>query len=404
MDQNQSNFEDYAEGAGQMLSKNAAYYRTRARESLRGKWKRAILLAFLAILLGGVIAGGVTYQANFNFDVEYTDFANHPYLDGVVLDGAFLLWIVKAMITVFLLAASFWILVSLFVSSPVKLGYQRANLDLVDGVEPEVKTLFGYFKTAYARSIVLNLLYSLVTTIVVAVPAVATAAVTYGMVFDFMELMEATDPTVHFVMPEIDGLLIYLPILLLLVAITCAALILCWILHYSYRFAYMVMAEYPTMGAVEAMRVSRTMMKGRKWKLFCLDLSFIGWAILSALTFGIGFFFLCPYREAAFAAFYHDAAHRDAAKETEFPSLNFDDYFSDEDTSFFDRSVSSSSEETKEEEVEETEPSNVRTDGTSPFGGSLFFPSLDLNDYNDDEGELFHKPMRKKKDDENRPL
>jgi uncharacterized membrane protein len=41
-------------------------------------------------------------------------------------------------------------------------------------------------------------------------------------------------------------------------------------------------------------------------KLFLLDLSFIGWAILSLFTFGIGFFFLQPYVQIAHAAFYED--------------------------------------------------------------------------------------------------
>ena len=46
------------------------------------------------------------------------------------------------------------------------------------------------------------------------------------------------------------------------------------------------------------------MMKGNKGRLFCLDISFIGWALLSALTLGIGELFLNPYVCAARAAFY----------------------------------------------------------------------------------------------------
>ena len=49
------------------------------------------------------------------------------------------------------------------------------------------------------------------------------------------------------------------------------------------------------------------MMDGNKMKLFMLDLSFIGWAILCLFTFGIGFFFLQPYMQAiSHAAFYED--------------------------------------------------------------------------------------------------
>ena len=51
---------------------------------------------------------------------------------------------------------------------------------------------------------------------------------------------------------------------------------------------------------------SMAMMSGHKMKMFLLDLSFIGWAILCCFTLGIGFLFLAPYVEASHAAFYED--------------------------------------------------------------------------------------------------
>ena len=48
------------------------------------------------------------------------------------------------------------------------------------------------------------------------------------------------------------------------------------------------------------------MMKGHKFDLFYLYLSFIGWFLLSFLTLGIGFFWLIPYMYTAQAAFYED--------------------------------------------------------------------------------------------------
>ena len=55
-----------------------------------------------------------------------------------------------------------------------------------------------------------------------------------------------------------------------------------------------------------AIEKSMAMMENNKMKLFMLDLSFIGWAILSLFTFGIGFFFLQPYVQIAHPAFYED--------------------------------------------------------------------------------------------------
>ena len=46
-------------------------------------------------------------------------------------------------------------------------------------------------------------------------------------------------------------------------------------------------------------------MMGNKWKSFVLDLSFIGWDILSGLTLGVfGIFFVEPYKASTDAALY----------------------------------------------------------------------------------------------------
>jgi uncharacterized membrane protein len=67
-----------------------------------------------------------------------------------------------------------------------------------------------------------------------------------------------------------------------------------------------IMVENPEMSAKEALAASRAMMKGNKWRLFCLSWSCIGWDILAALSMGVGHLFLCPYVEAAAAAFYNE--------------------------------------------------------------------------------------------------
>jgi len=71
-----------------------------------------------------------------------------------------------------------------------------------------------------------------------------------------------------------------------------------------YSMAKYIMAENTDAGVFEAINKSKEMMKGHKMELFVLYLSFIGWAILSLFTFGIGFLFLAPYVRASEAAFY----------------------------------------------------------------------------------------------------
>lgn len=84
--------------------------------------------------------------------------------------------------------------------------------------------------------------------------------------------------------------------------------------HYSYRLVPMIIAENPGIGANEAITLSRRMMNGNKWRVFLLDLSFIGWNILNACTFFIlGIFFLEPYKNLTNMELYMSI--RAAAKE-----------------------------------------------------------------------------------------
>lgn len=76
---------------------------------------------------------------------------------------------------------------------------------------------------------------------------------------------------------------------------------------YSYRMTPYILAENPEMSGKEAITLSRQMMDGQKWKTFVLDLSFIGWGLLSALTLGIlGIFYVHPYRYCTNAELYQE--------------------------------------------------------------------------------------------------
>ncbi len=82
----------------------------------------------------------------------------------------------------------------------------------------------------------------------------------------------------------------------------------------GYAMTFFILADNPKTEPAAALRASKEMMKGNRWKLFCLGLRFIGWAILSALTFGIGFLFLIPYVQASLAHFYEDLKGGEAAQ------------------------------------------------------------------------------------------
>ena len=75
---------------------------------------------------------------------------------------------------------------------------------------------------------------------------------------------------------------------------------------YSYAMTPYILDENPELSASEAIHRSRMMMKGHKFDLFWLQLSFIGWFFLCLLTTGIGFLWLQPYYYTAQAAFYEE--------------------------------------------------------------------------------------------------
>lgn len=76
--------------------------------------------------------------------------------------------------------------------------------------------------------------------------------------------------------------------------------------HYSYAMTDYILKEKPELRNNAAIEKSMAMMEGNKMKLFLLDLSFIGWAILCLFTLGIGYLFLQSYMSVTRAAFYED--------------------------------------------------------------------------------------------------
>ena len=74
---------------------------------------------------------------------------------------------------------------------------------------------------------------------------------------------------------------------------------------YAYRMVPYILKEHPELSGTQAITLSRQMMKGHKGDAFVLDLSFIGWILLSALTFGIlHLFYVGPYIQATDAELY----------------------------------------------------------------------------------------------------
>lgn len=82
--------------------------------------------------------------------------------------------------------------------------------------------------------------------------------------------------------------------------------VIVFILAIAYRYALTsyFLLDHPDMTALQAITASKQAMRGHKWELFVLELSFLGWAILSLLTLGILGLWVTPYRAATVSNFY----------------------------------------------------------------------------------------------------
>ena len=75
--------------------------------------------------------------------------------------------------------------------------------------------------------------------------------------------------------------------------------------HYEYLMVPYIIAENPAMDYKEAFQISKQMMDGEKLEAFIMDLSFLGWYLLSAVTCGLlAIFYVNPYVQASFAEMY----------------------------------------------------------------------------------------------------
>lgn len=89
---------------------------------------------------------------------------------------------------------------------------------------------------------------------------------------------------------------------------------------YRYRFAVYNLLNDETLTASQAIALSCRQTEGVKFELFVLDLSFIGWSLLTSLTFGLLGIWTLPYMTLSDLGYYYEACARvDAARPNAFP-------------------------------------------------------------------------------------
>lgn len=334
------NYETYY----QATPSRARDFRRTARQALKGFWWTAILVTLIASLLGGV-----SISLSYDFGSNNTETAPEgeeevvepeplltpeqaAKLGQAITDGDFdamgavfseidpvVGFVVSNAGVIVSVVSVLGLLIALFVSSPVQVGYQRFCLEVLDGNESEIRvgTLFRFFKESYGKTIGLNIVHSLIMSLTF-LPLWICMAIGSIPLFANLPAM--------FAAPTADVMVELLSFFgLTLIGLVISAVISIPV-SYAYSMAHMIMADYPTVGAIQALRLSRQMMKGNKYRLFCLDFSFFGWYMLGACACGLGGYVVTPYQYVARAAFYHEISNRQTPEDIEFPSINPDDY------------------------------------------------------------------------------
>ena len=239
--------------------RRAKDFRDIAWNTLRGRYWWAVLAALIAMLLGGYYG-----RPSFNFRFDGGNFQQFFQHAQQVFDGRFdpqaFAALARPLFGIAATLGSFVFIYSIglfIVGSAVELGYNLFNLSLYENKgAPKIDTLFSRF-SIFGNALLLRFLMAL-------------------KIFLWSLL---------FIVPGI-------------------------VAAYRYAMAPYLLAEHPELTAGEAIEQSKRMMAGNKGRLFCLQFSFIGWILLTALTWGVGFFFLAPYMKAAESAFYLDLTGR----------------------------------------------------------------------------------------------
>ena len=229
------------------MNLKAVDFRKQSKNALTGKWGLAIGAYLLASLLGAFSSTINTFNIDIDID-ELRLIFNQPQISPEVLLPLLSVLFVTA-ITGFVYSIALFCLGSI-----IYLGYAQFNLDIIDSNTAKIGTLFSYFKY-WGNAIITNFLRTLYT---------------------FLW-------TLLFIIPGI-------------------------IAAYSYSMTPYILAENPNTDPSDAITRSKEMMKGNKWRLFCLQISFIGWDILCVLTLGILSFWILPWKQATVAAFYRSLA------------------------------------------------------------------------------------------------
>lgn len=297
----------------------ASETRAAARNALKPHYWLAVLACLIAAMLGAIVSGSSSPSYDINIDEQ--DIASITSPDDITSE--FESWehfgqhiqttldaIPWGMITTVFALAVVTSIAYAWVGYCVRVGLCRFHLTITDGDTPSIGILFSYFGRAFWRSVGMNVVRNLIL-FLYQIPALLALLMGLGVigrgVMQLWGISELNDEVLAYISTLLGQFCLLVLISLLLLALTIP-------ISLRYVMASYVLAENPEVGACGALRESRRMMKGNKWRYFCLQMSFIGWHILAGLAMGVGGIFLAPYVEQSTTEFYHEVSGRAATR------------------------------------------------------------------------------------------
>ena len=244
----------------------------RARLAMRGAYPHPMLVTLVYVLLTGVLTYAIMYFVSNPFTLAYW-----YLLDGADVQDVYRYIFTAQRVGLYLLME---LLITLY-AWVMQFGYTAYTLGLARRTGPGYRTLLEGF-AHLGKALLVSFLISLFTSLwglLAMLPGVVVLMV--GSV------------------AESSGL-IFLAVLLML-----AGAVVEVIVSYRYRLAIYFLLDNHDMGALAAITASKQAMRGHKGELFVMDLSFLGWVLLSVFTLGILSLWLGPYIGATESNFYH---------------------------------------------------------------------------------------------------
>lgn len=216
------------------------------------------------------------------------------------------------------------IAVSTFVTLPIRVSNAKISIGIYDGDQPKFSDIFYCFKNGrymkHVGTMLLRSLFISIPMLVLTVPIMILWLVTAFRAPAWAEMIKNGAMSTSISGDMLGAAIVLLAVILLMIPAAIVSIILSLGLSQTPYIA----ADQGVFG-MGAVKKSWNLMRGHKGELFVLELSFIGWSILTGLTFGIlGVFFTNPYINTTYAGFYRELAGvQNRPEPVEGPAVNY---------------------------------------------------------------------------------